>query len=157
MGAKVVDDEISEQLRVDAVNRDKDPLFDFPNDVVYFTEEQCDQQIKYWSKVSSLRKDIPVKALWDEKRKKACLGGFGDAARRCSMNNDLWEMWLNNPKVTLDTVKRRIKADIVRSQLYPEGYPADKPPPRWYIKKLQESGEYERIVEELRGLTRHEA
>jgi hypothetical protein len=134
----------------------EDPLYDFPNDIVYFTREQIENKIavsrRFWNK-------IEIRRRWDSERGQACLGRFGKVARRCSMNDKLWEIWRQAAakKVTLslEDIKKMILIDIKRSKLYPPGWTDDTAsPPPWYLKKLQDEGTLTGILKEIDEATR---
>lgn len=158
-GAKISlpdDDEDEEQRYEYAVRKSRDPLMDFPHDVVYFTAEQCDRKI---SVTRALGAKLPPEKRWDHYRKEACLGKFGIVARRCSMNDRLWSVWLRTletgARLGLDEVKRMILVDLKRSELYPPGWRDDTAePPPWYLEELKRTGKYGRIMKELDELAR---
>lgn len=132
--------------------KDKDPLIDFPYDVVYLTPKQCDEQIKYYKMLKDRGIEVPEERIWDERRKQACLGD-DIVARRCSMNDVLWAMYKENPSITLDEVEKKIRIDIVRSKLYPEGWTDyDQPPPNEYIQELKKKGLFQKYMDELQEL-----
>ena len=68
-------------------------LDEFPNDVKFFDREQVKQQQRYWSGLSKEYAKRHPYRVWDKVRGDACLGLYGDVAKRCSMNDDLWELW----------------------------------------------------------------
>jgi hypothetical protein len=157
LGAKVdIRDEEDEARGYDyALRKQEDPLFDFPYDLVYFTPAQCDGKIAV-TRAFGLK--IPPEKRWDEQRKTACLGKLGIVARRCSMNDRLWSVWReareSGARLSLDKVKRMVRLDLKRSELYPPGWRDDSvPPPQWYLERLEREGKLDRIMRELDELS----
>ena len=134
----------------------KDPLKDFPNDVIYFSARDCDSKIRLSQKL----KKRPIESQWNEYRKECCLGNYDIVARRCSVNDVLWGRYLEIKKAvavfTIDQVKAMVEFDIVRRELYPANYKGtgSEPPPKDYVKELQKSGEYTKILQRLDGITK---
>lgn len=134
----------------------KDPLKDFPNDVVYCSAKDCDTKIRLSKKL----KKRPLECQWDNYRKECCLGNYGIIARRCSINDVLWGRYLQikeaGATLSLDQVKAMVEFDIVRRQLYPANYKGtgSDSPPKDYIEKLKKSGEYMTILQQLDDITR---
>ena len=132
--------------------KDKDPLIDFPYDVVYLTEKQCNEQIKYYNLLKAKGIEVPEERIWDEERKAACLGD-DIVAKRCSMNDVLWAEYKANPNLTIEDVERKIKIDIARSKLYPPGWTDyTTPPPNEYIQELKQKGLFQKYMDELQEL-----
>ena len=132
--------------------KDNDPLLNFPFDVIYLTSQQCDEQILYYDMLDKRGVEVEPFRVWDNRRKEACLGD-DMAARRCSMNNVLWEAYCKNPSMSLSDVKRKIQFDITKSKLYPSGWHNyTQPPPIEHIHKLKESGQFDLIMEQLQEL-----
>jgi len=134
----------------------EDPLFGFPNDIIYFDWAQIDAKLavsrRFWSKFKE-------EARWDRLRAEACMGRRGIVARRCSMNDKLWGIWLKarQRQVTLrlDDVKRMILIDIKRSKLYPPGWTDDSlDPPEWYLDELRGKGLLDQILREIDEVTK---
>ena len=156
LGGKV-DEKTLEQKEMEAKNRLIDPLFNFPNDVDYLDERQCRQKIGVSGKFGA---KWPKQKLWNEYRMRACLGEYGVVAKRASMNDVLWEMWLmafeKGEELTLDDLKERIKYDLARRKLYPDDYMGDgsEPPPVEYLEKLRARGELAKIYAEMEGVGR---
>lgn len=65
----------------------------FPNDVKYFTDAQINAQLRYWRRKLEGKTGVTEGRIWDQRRAAACKGSLGIAARRCSMDNKLWELW----------------------------------------------------------------
>ena len=134
----------------------EDPFYDFPNDIVYFTRDQVENKIAVSRRFGN---KIELRRRWDSERGQACLGRFGKVARRCSMNDKLWEIWkqASAKQITLSLadIKKMIQIDIKRSRLYPPGWTDDTAsPPSWYIKKLQDEGTLMGILQEIDQATR---
>jgi len=123
-------------------------LENFPNDVVYWTEQQINGEMML-SKMRAhsiatkpmseeLRRRTKRK-IWDEARKAACLGN-DVVAKRCSMNDCLWEKYTTvkaaGGTMTLKEVEKCIRYDLIRSELYREGDDFDSPPNPEYLKQL---------------------
>lgn len=149
------DENDSAKKRKAVEDRIKDPLKNFPNDVVYFNVRDCDSKIRLSQKL----KKRPIEKQWDEYRKECCLGNYGIIARRCSVNDVLWGRYLKIKKagaaLTLDQVKAMVEFDIVRRKLYPANYKGtgSDSPPKDYVKELQKSGEYTKILQRLDDIT----
>jgi len=76
---------------------------EFPNDVKYFDREQVKEQIRYWNGIAKAYKEKHPYVVWDKIRGESCLGEHGIVAKRCSMNNDLWELWVKSgQKMTIE-------------------------------------------------------
>ena len=134
----------------------EDPLFGFPNDIIYFDRGQIDAKLsvsrRFWDKFRE-------EARWDRLRAEACLGRQGIVARRCSMNDKLWGIYgkakQRHVTLTLDDIKRMILIDIKRSKLYPPGWTDDSvDPPEWYLEQLREQGLLDKILKEIDGVGR---
>lgn len=128
-----------------------DPLYGFPNDISYLTAKQVADKLEV---TMQLRDKLAPQKRWDRERGTACLGRHGLAAKRCSMNDKLWSLWLKSKwkgrPLTLNQVRNLILFDIARSKLYPQGWTDDtKDPPEWYVKKLKEEGKFEVILREI--------
>ncbi len=155
VGIIVEDEDASAKKRKAVEDRIKNPLKDFPNDVVYFNARDCDSKIRLSQKL----KKRPIESQWDEYRKECCLGNYGIIARRCSVNDVLWGRYLKIKEAgavpTLDQVKAMVEFDIVRRKLYPANYKGtgSESPPKDYIRELQKSGEYTKILQRLDGIT----
>ena len=138
-----------------AKEKDSNPLFEFPYDVEYLTAKQCNDQIKYYEMLQAKNIEIDETRIWDKKRKNACIGN-DLIKKRCSMNDMLWAEYKNNKFHSLEDVKHRIKLDIVKSKLYPEGWTDyTKQPPVEYVQKLKQQGVFNSIIEELQELMNH--
>lgn len=130
----------------------KDPLKNFPDDVKYLNRKDCDVKIRL---TNNPKLSLPFEQKWDEYRKNCCLGEYGQAARRCSMNNTLWGRYLKSIEIEkpldLDIIKIMVEFDMVRRELYPSNYtgPEDAPPPEDYIKEMKASGKYTEIIQKL--------
>ena len=134
----------------------EDPLFGFPNDIIYFDRGQIDAKLsvsrRFWDKFRE-------EARWDRLRAEACLGRQGIVARRCSMNDKLWGIYgkakQRHVTLTLDDIKKMILIDIKRSKLYPPGWTDDSvDPPEWYLEQLREQGLLDKILKEIDGVGR---
>lgn len=129
----------------------KDPLYGFPNDITYFSRTEAMQKVKITQRFGDR---IAPRDRWDMERVRACMGELGTVAKRCSMNDVLWEKYLQSERegvrLTLDTVWKMIRYDILRSQLYPPGWTDDiAPPPPEYLERLQKEGKLKRIHTEM--------
>jgi len=129
----------------------KDPLYGFPNDIRYFTRDQAMQKVKITERFGE---KIAPRSRWGMERVRACVGELGIVARRCSMNDLLWDTYSRakheGVELTLDTVRRMIEYDILRSQLYPPGWSDDTvPPPKEFLEELQKQGKLKRIYAEM--------
>jgi hypothetical protein len=129
----------------------EDPLFGFPNDIIYFDRGQIEAKVlvsrRFWKK-------LKVEARWDRERAEACIGRHGLVARRCSMNDKLWGIYQKakgrRVVLTLEDIKKMILIDIKRSKLYPPGWTDDTvDPPRWYLDKLKEQGLLDNVLKEI--------
>lgn len=133
-----------------------DPLYGFPDDIIYFDRQQIEQKIAVSVKFGS--KMLP-EAKWDKQRGYACNGHYGTVARRCSMNDRLWGIYQEARRktvmLTLEQIKRMILIDIKRSKLYPPGWTdATANPPGWYLDKLRNEGSLDRILKEIDEIAR---
>jgi len=138
------DDKDSSDKEVRAKAKARDPLAFFPKDVQYFTEKQCRDVQRHYDKCLAIyekRGDIERaraigKKRWTEDRVNACLG-HDVVAKRCSMNDHLWEKWLESGgSLTLKQVRGLIEFDVARSVLYrPTDDPDAQPSPE-YVKTL---------------------
>jgi len=129
----------------------KDPLYGFPNDIVYFTRSEAMQKVKVTQRFGD---KIAPRSRWDMERVRACMGELGLVARRCSMNDVLWEKYLQSKqqgvRLTLDTVRKMVRYDILRSQLYPPGWSDDTvPPPQEFLERLRKQGRLQKIYAEM--------
>ncbi len=134
----------------------KDPLFGFPNDTMYFTRKQIEDKMSVSRRFG---KRVPEPSRWDRDRGEACLGRFGIVPRRCSMNDKLWGFYQKAKNkgvtLTLDDIKKMIVIDIKRSKLYPPGWTDDSVnPPQWYVDELQKKGLLDGIFNEIDGAMR---
>ena len=134
-----------------------DPLSNFPEDVEYFDEKGC----KGKERISvRARNRLPLEQQWPKYRTECCLGKYGRAARRCSMNHVLWGRYLESVQqghpLPLGVVKAMVEFDFVRKKLYPPDYrgAGTEPPPAEYLAQLQKSGVYSDIMRQLTGITR---
>lgn len=154
LGGKVEDEKTLKNKKEMAERKVKDPLADFPNDIEYLTESQCKEKVNISQRFG---KKWPHEKIWDTYRMQACSGRFGLVARRASMNDTLWGMWMKavslGKGLTLDDLKKRIKFDYARSKLYPPDYSGDgsDPPPQEYLEKLKARGELAKIYAEMEG------
>lgn len=148
--------EKQKQQRELAEKWQKDPLYLFPNDIIYFTKEQIGQKMgvsrRFWNK-------IKPESRWEEERGRACMGRKGQVAKRCSMNDKLWSIYLDASKkgisLTLTQIRKMILIDIKRSQLYPPGWTDDTAsPPEWHLDKLRSEGKLEGIFREIDEATK---
>lgn len=152
LGGKVEDEKTLEDKKRLAERKVRDPLADFPNDIEYLTEFQCKEKVNISQRFG---KKWPPKKIWNTYRMQACLGKLGLVARRATMNDTLWEMWLRaidlGKSLSLDDLKKRIKFDYARSKLYPPDYTGDgsEPPPQEYLEKLKARGELAKIYAEM--------
>jgi hypothetical protein len=141
----------AEKQRKLAEKWQEDPLFGFPNDVIYLTRPQIEQKLGVTRRFGSRMKP---EVRWDRERAEACVGRFGLVARRCSMNDKLWGIYQKarqeNVVLNLGDIRRMILIDIKRSRLYPSGWIDDThDPPGWYIDQLKEKGLLNKIFAEI--------
>jgi hypothetical protein len=129
----------------------EDPLFGFPNDIVYLSRVEIAQKLavsrRFWSRMKP-------ESRWDKERGESCIGRFGVVARRCSMNDKLWGIYQKakqrNVVLKLDDIKKMILIDIKRSKLYPPGWIDDSVnPPEWYLDELRKQGILEKILKDI--------
>ena len=155
-GIEFPDEDAAAKKRKAVEDNIKDPLRDFPNDVVYCGVKDCDTKIRLSKKL----KKRPLECQWDEYRKECCLGNYGIVARRCSVNDVLWGRYLSVKEagavLSIDQVKAMVEFDIVRRSLYPPNYKGtgNDSPPKEYIEELKGSGEYIKILQKLDDITR---
>lgn len=155
-GIEFPDEDAAAQKRKTIEKNIKDPLMDFPNDVVYCDAKDCDTKIR----LSERLKKRPLECQWDEYRKGCCLGNYGVVARRCSINDVLWGRYLSvreaGAVLSIDQVKAMVEFDIVRRKLYPANYKGrgNDSPPKEYIEELKKAGEYMKILQQLDDITR---
>ena len=134
----------------------EDPLYNFPNDIEYFSMQEAEQKIAVSRRFGE---KIKEESRWDKKRGEACIGRYGVVARRCSMNDKLWGIWKESKQkginLTLADIKRMILIDIKRSQLYPPGWTDDTAsPPDWFLEKLRGEGRLDGILKQIDEATR---
>jgi hypothetical protein len=134
----------------------EDPVYGFPNDIVYLNRQEIEQKMAICRRFCGRMKPD---TRWDRERGEACIGRFGLVARRCSMNDKLWGIWLRakaiGASLTLDEVRRMILLDIKRSRLYPPGWQDDSvDPPQWYVDELREKGTLDQILKEIDEATK---
>jgi len=147
-----VDEKTIEQKEAEAKKKLIDPLWNFPEDIEYFDGVQCRQKISVSNRFGL---NWPKEKLWNDYRMNACLGKYGIVAKRASMNDVLWGLWLTayekGKELLLDDLKKRIKYDLIRRKLYPDDYMGDgsDPPPVEYLKKLKEQGSLFKIYTEM--------
>lgn len=155
-GIEFPDEDAANKKRKEVEDNIKDPLRNFPDDVIYCDAKDCDSKIRLSKKL----KNRPFECQWDEYRKECCLGNYGIIARRCSINDVLWGRYLKTTEagavLSIDQVKAMVEFDIVRRSLYPVDYKGvgDDSPPKDYIEKLKKSGEYIKILQKLDDITR---
>ena len=148
-----VDDEnetVSEEEK--AMKNLDNPLKGFPNDIEYFSKKKCLDKIDISNHFGD--KIVPEKR-WDQFRMEACLGQHGLVAKRCSMNDVLWERYIKyGDKLTLNDIKKMVMFDIKRRELYPPDYKGtgEEPPPADYLKKLKKEGRLDTIYKELNSI-----
>lgn len=135
----------------------QDPLKSFPDDVKYLNGKDCDVKIRL---TNNPKLSLPFEQKWDEYRKTCCLGEYGMAARRCSMNNTLWGRYLKSIEVKkpldLEIIKIMVEFDMARRELYPPDYKGseDAPPPEDYVKEMKTSGKYSEIMQKLNAVSK---
>lgn len=132
----------------------KDPLYGFPNDITYFSRSEAMQKVKITQRFGD---KIAQRSRWCMERVRGCMGELGIVAKRCSMNDVLWERYLQSKRegvaLTLDTIRKMIHYDILRSQLYPPGWFDDTvPPPQEFLERLQKEGKLKKIYAEMEGV-----
>lgn len=147
-----LEEKTKEQKLAEAKAKAEDPLKDFPYDMSYLTEADCNAKIRI---TNDPKLNFPAEQKWDDYRKNCCLGKFGIEAKRCSMNDVLWKRYVQAIQVgrplNLDTIKNMVMFDMARSELYPKNYKGspDAPPPENYINELKASGKYMEIIQRL--------
>jgi hypothetical protein len=151
-GGKIEDEEENNTRKRQAEAWQHDPLAGFPDDIEYFTRGQCQNKIAISKRHGE---KWPPGMLWDTYRMNACLGNHGRAARRCAMNDVLWERYCQavqkGSPLQLETVRRMVLVDTLRRKLYPPDYRGggEEPPPAEYLEALKQSGEYAQIMMQI--------
>lgn len=133
----------------EALERVKNPLKDFPYDIKYLSQSECKSKVEISARFEG---KIPKEKIWDKFRGDSCLGKHGIVAKRCSMNDVLWERYVKHgDALTLEEIKRMIRFDVKRRELYPPEYKGvgDEQPPAEYLDKLRKDGKLEAIYNEL--------
>lgn len=134
----------------------EDPLFKFPGDVEYLNEQECQWKEQLSARIGDA---LPIEQRWTAYRSECCLGKYGEAARRCSVNHVLWGRYLDSIQqghpLPLDVVKAMVEFDLVRRKLYPPSYKGRgaEPPPAEYLAQLQRDGLYSKIMGQLTQIT----
>ncbi len=138
-----------------AEKHQQDPLYGFPNDIIYFNGQQISNKVavsqRFWHK-------LKPEARWDRDRARAC-AGKDQVARRCSMNDKLWSIWrlseARHVRLTLKDIKKMILIDVARAKLYPPGWTdSEVSPPQEHIDTLRQEGKLEGILKEIDDATR---
>jgi hypothetical protein len=135
----------------------KDPLKDFPNDIDYLSEKDCEVKIRL---TNDPKLSLPFEQKWDDYRKDCCIGKYGAVPRRCSMNDTLWGRYLKSVEIgkpiALEAIKIMVEFDMVRRELYPKDYKGhhEETPPDEYIQELKLSGKYIEIIQKLDTLSK---
>jgi hypothetical protein len=129
----------------------EDPLYGFPNDIVYLSRQEIEQKMAVSRRFAEKMKP---ETRWDRERGETCIGRYGTVARRCSMNDKLWEIYQKakqrNVTLNLDEIRKMILLDIKRSKLYPPGWTDDSvSPPDWYLDELRGKGLLDQILNEI--------
>lgn len=149
-GGTVPGDEADPNVaRKEAEERLQNPLKDFPYDINYLTPALCKNKIEISGRYKGR---IAKEKIWDKFRADACLGKHSIVAKRCSMNDVLWDRYTKYRDVlTLNDIKRMILFDAKRRELYPFDYKGtgEEPPSVEYLEKLKSDGSLERIYSEL--------
>jgi len=138
----------------EAMERLKNPLKDFPNDIKYFSANECISKIEIGGRFKG---KIAKEKIWDKKRMNACLGKHGIVAKRCSMNDTLWARYTKHgDSLTLDIIKQMMKFDAKRRELYPPNYKGtgEEQPPAEYLEELKSSGKLDTIYKEMNELSK---
>jgi len=132
----------------------EDPLYGFPNDIVYLNRREIEQKLAV-----SRRFGVKMKpeVRWDRERGESCIGRYGVVARRCSMNDKLWGIYQKakqrNVTLRLEDIRKMILLDIKRSKLYPPGWTDDSvSPPEWYLDELRSKGLLDHILRDIDGV-----
>lgn len=152
-----LDDKKPEDKKKEAEERLKNPLKNFPNDVKYLSANDCEVKIRL---TNNPKLSLSQEQKWDIYRKDCCIGRYGEASRRCSMNDVLWGRYLKSIEVgkplILDIIKVMVEFDMVRRELYPKDYKGspEEIPPEEYIRELKSSGKYIEILQKLDNLSK---
>ena len=141
----------SQRQREMAEKWQEDPLYGFPNDILYLSRQEIEQKMAVSRRFGGKMKS---EARWDRERGDACIGRYGMVARRCSMNDKLWGIYQKSKRrnvlLSLDDIKKMILIDIKRSKLYPPGWTDDSvSPPDWYLDELRGKGLLDQILNEV--------
>jgi len=154
-GGTVPEDDETElkSAEKEAMERLENPLKDFPNDINYFSMNECISKIGISGRFQG---KIAKDKIWDKKRMDACLGKHGVAAKRCSMNDVLWSRYVKHgDSLTLDIIKQMMLFDAKRRELYPPNYKGsgEEQPPAEYLEELKAAGKLDAIYNEMNELS----
>lgn len=143
------DEEDLETAKARAEEKLHNPMKDFPNDINYLSLDACKRKVEISAKFEG---KIEKDKIWDMPRMNACLGKYGIVAKRCSMNDILWDRYLQHgDALTIDEIKKMILFDAKRRELYPQDYngTGEEQPPQEYLDKLKAEGKLDAIYKEL--------
>jgi len=134
---------------IDVNKKKQDFLYDFPHDVEYPTESMIRDNLKYWEDFEG---EI-TPAYWSSERADACRGNLGMIARRCSVNDLLWQEYKKGLYTTQQALKCRIKIDHVRVACYPSKFIRKDicvlPPPLDHLETLNSEGKLEVLMKQM--------
>lgn len=129
LGVQFADDPAEELSPEDIARRATDPLFDWPNDITFYTSEEISILMEKSKKVynkylgGKLKLDQEaLDALWMTERQEAALGD-DIVAKRASNVTPLWLKYLGwkreHGRCSLDRLKWFVEVDVARSKFYP--------------------------------------
>jgi len=123
--AKTNSKELSEFRKKKVEEKIADPFKGFPNDVNYPNPHKIAEYAKFFRITSKIGLTNPL-AMWDEERQAAALGQNGVLAKRCSVNDNLWNLYKKTPGLTLEGVLKRMKAQYYLSKYNLESDPQQR-------------------------------
>ena len=134
---------------IDVNKKKQDFLYDFPHDVEYPTETMIKGNLKYWEDYEG---EITT-AYWNSERADGCRGNLGMIARRCSVNDLLWQEYKQGLYTTQQALKCRIKIDHVRVACYPTRFQRKDickvPAPFDHLESLNSEGKLEILIKQM--------
>lgn len=105
----------AESLKRKTEEKISDPFKNFPYDVSYPSPQKVADFAKFYNVAAKVGLASPLQ-IWDKQRQEAALGKEGILARRCSVNDNLWNLYKKTPNLTLDGVLKRMKAQYYLSR-----------------------------------------